>query len=168
MTEAPRKTCKASHITLSQMMQPDQANVMGNVHGGWIMKLVDEAGGLACIRHSNSRCVTVAIDQMTFKHPIRIGDLVFLEAEVSYTGRTSMETEVNVYAENVITGQRWHTNKAYLVYVALDENGRPKPVPPVIPETDEEKDRFDAGEARQTHRLKQARLADKQDKNGQA
>jgi uncharacterized protein (TIGR00369 family) len=165
MDEPKPKTCRASHVTLSQMMQPEMANVMGNVHGGWIMKLVDEAGGLACIRHSNNRCVTVAIDQMTFKHPIRIGDLVQLEAEVSYTGRTSMEAEVNVYAENVRTGQRWHTNKAYLVYVALDDSGQPTPVPPVIPETDEEKDRFAAGEARQVHRLKQARLAEKNGRN---
>ncbi|MBI3159068.1 MAG: acyl-CoA thioesterase [Chloroflexi bacterium] len=165
MDEQKRKTCKASHVTLSQMMQPEMANAMGNIHGGWIMKLVDEAGGLACIRHSNHRCVTVAVDQMTFKHPIRIGDLVMLEAEVSYTGRTSMEAEVNVYAENVRTGQRWHTNRAYLVYVALGDDGNPTPVPPVIPESDEEKDRFTAGEARQVHRLKQARLAEKNGKN---
>lgn len=161
MEDHKPKTCRASHVTLSQMMQPEMANVMGNVHGGWIMKMVDEAGGLACIRHANSRCVTVAIDQMTFKHPIRIGDLVQLDAEVSYTGNTSMEAEVNVYAENVATGQRWHTNKAYLVYVALDDKGKPRPVPPVIPETEEEKDRFSAGEARQIHRLKQAKLAEK-------
>ncbi len=151
------KKPQTSKVTLSQIMQPNQANFHGNVHGGWIMKLVDEAGGLACIRHAQHRVVTVAVDQMTFKHPIKIGDLVIFEAEVSYVGRTSMEAEVNVFAENPITCQRWHTNTAYLVYVALDERGKPTRVPPLILETDEEKQRFEDGKARQSHRLAQAK-----------
>ena len=150
------KRSEASKITLSQIMQPSQANVSGNVHGGWIMKLVDEAGGLACVRHAQSRVVTVAVDQLTFKHPIKIGDLIILEAGISYVGNTSMETEVNVYAENPITSERWHTNTAYLVYVALDETGKPKSVPPLILETEGEKQRFEEGKDRQRHRLEQA------------
>jgi uncharacterized protein (TIGR00369 family) len=150
------KKPQTSKVTLSQIMQPNQANLHGNVHGGWIMKLVDEAGGLACIRHAQHRVVTVAVDQFTFKHPIKIGDLVIFEAEVSYVGRTSMEVEVNVFAENPITCQRWHTNTANLVYVALDERGKPTRVPPLILETDEEKQRFEDGKARQAHRLAQA------------
>ena len=126
------KKSQTSKVTLSQIMQPNQANFHGNVHGGWIMKLVDEAGGLACIRHAQHRVVTVAVDQLTFKHPIKIGDLVIFEAEVSYVGSTSLEVEVNVFAENPITCQRWHTNTAYLVYVALDERGKPTRVPPLI------------------------------------
>src|SRR5512134_1356917 len=94
------KPMSASRITLSQLMHPEHANLLGNVHGGWIMKLVDEAGALACMRHSQRRVVTVAIDSLIFRHPIRIGDLVTLSAEVTFTGRTSMEAEVQVQAEN--------------------------------------------------------------------
>jgi acyl-CoA hydrolase len=112
------------------------------VHGGMIMKLVDEAGALACMRHSQQRVVTVSIDQMTFRHPIRLGDLVTFNAEVSFVGRTSMEVEVNVFAENVRNGKRWHTNTAYLVYVALDDQDQPCQVPPLVFE-------------RQAHRLAQ-------------
>lgn len=150
------KRAEVSKITLSQIMQPSQANASGNVHGGWIMKLIDEAGGLACVRHAQNRVVTVVVDQLTFKHPIKIGDLVILEAELSYVGNTSMETEVNVYAENPITCERWHTNTAYFVYVALDDTGRPTKVPPLIVETKDEKQRFEEGKARQGYRLEQA------------
>ena len=136
-------------------MQPEHANSQGNVHGGWIMKLVDEAGALACMRHAQRRVVTVAVDQMTFRQPIRIGDLVTLTAEVSYVGRTSMEAEVQVIAENPITGECTHTNTAYLVYVALDEERRPAPVPPLIPETEAERKRMEQGRIRQAHRLSQ-------------
>src|SRR5512145_2714340 len=100
------KTVSASRVTLAQLMQPEHANNLGNVHGGWIMKLVDEAGALACMRHAQQRVVTVALDQMVFREPIRITDLVTLCAEVSYVGRTSMEAEVTVTAENPITGER--------------------------------------------------------------
>ena len=110
----PSKPIRASRISLAQMMQPEHANNLGNVHGGWIMKLVDEAGALACMRHAQRRVVTVAINSMIFRHPIKTSDLVILNAEVTYTGRTSIEAEVQVIAENPITGQRWHTNTAYL------------------------------------------------------
>jgi uncharacterized protein (TIGR00369 family) len=147
------KTISASRISIAQLMQPEHANNLGNVHGGWIMKLVDEAGALACMRHSGRRVVTVAIDQMVFHHPIKIGHLVILNAEVSYTGRTSMEAEVQVQAENPLTGERTDTNTAYLVFVALDENGHPASVPPIIAETDEEKQKLEKGKERQARRL---------------
>jgi len=136
-------------------MQPEQANIMGDVHGGWIMKLVDEAGALAAMRHSQCRVVTVAIDQMSFHEPIRIGDLVMLSAEVTYVGRTSIETRVRVEAENPMSGEKTHTNTAYVVYVALDEPGRPKVVPPLITETDAQRQRQLEGEARQRYRRAQ-------------
>jgi uncharacterized protein (TIGR00369 family) len=136
-------------------MQPEQANIMGDVHGGWIMKLVDEAGALAAMRHSQCRVVTVAIDQMSFHEPILIGDLVMLTAEVTYVGRTSMETRVRVIAENPLSGERTHTNTAYVVYVALDDDGRPRAVPPLIAETDPQVERMRAGEARQAYRKQQ-------------
>jgi acyl-CoA hydrolase len=135
-------------------MHPEHANLLGNVHGGWIMKLVDEAGALACMRHAQRRVVTVAIDSMVFRQPIRIGDLVILEGEVTYAGRTSMEAVVQVTAENPITGEQTNTNTAYLVYVALDDTGRPTPVPPLKAETVEQQQRMDQARARQERRLK--------------
>jgi uncharacterized protein (TIGR00369 family) len=153
-TNAP-KPIRASRVTLSQLMHPEHANLLGNVHGGWIMKLVDEAGALACMRHAQKKVVTVAIDSMTFRQPIRIGDLIILNAEVTYTGRTSMEAEVQVLAENPITGERTHTNNAYLVYVALDDEGKPTSVPPLKAETDDEKRKMEQAKERQERRLKQ-------------
>ena len=149
------KSIRASRISIAQLMQPEHANNLGNVHGGWIMKLVDEAGALACMRHAQRRVVTVAIDSMVFRQPIRIGDLIILNAEVTYAGRTSMEAEVQVQAENPVTGERTHTNTAYLVYVALDDNGNPIPVPPLKAETEEEKQKMEQANERQRRRLKQ-------------
>lgn len=151
----PPKPMRASRISISQLMHPEHANLLGNVHGGWIMKLVDEAGALACMRHSQRRVVTVAIDSMVFRNPIKIGDLVILNAEVTYTGRTSLEAQVEVQAENPITGERTHTNTAYLVYVALDDNGKPTSVPPLQAETEEEKRKMQQAEERQARRLTQ-------------
>jgi uncharacterized protein (TIGR00369 family) len=145
---------RASRVTISQLMHPEHANLLGNVHGGWIMKLVDEAGALACMRHAQKKVVTVAIDSMTFREPIRIGDLIILNAEVTYTGRTSMEAEVQVLAENPVTGERTHTNTAYLVYVALDDKGKPAPVPPLKAETADEKRKMTDALERQEQRLK--------------
>jgi len=149
------KTMRASRVTLSQLMHPEHANLLGNVHGGWIMKLVDEAGALASMRHAQRKVVTVAIDSMVFRQPIRIGDLIILNAEVTYTGRTSLEAEVQVQAENPITGERMHTNTAYLVYVALDDYGRPTTVPPLEAETEEDKQKMARAKARQERRLKE-------------
>lgn len=149
------KPISASRISLAQLMQPEHANYGGNVHGGWIMKLVDEAGALACMRHAQRRVVTVTVDSMTFRLPIRTSDLVILKAEVTYTGRTSMEAEVKVIAENPITGEHWETNTAYLVYVALDDNGRPTPVPALFAETPEEEMKLEEARIRQARRLEE-------------
>jgi acyl-CoA hydrolase len=149
------KPMRASRIQLAQMMMPEHANIHGNVHGGWIMKLVDEAGALASTRHAAHRTVTVAIDQMVFRHPIHIGDLVLFNAEVTYAGRTSMEVEVDVIAENPISGEQIHTNAAYLVYVAIDDYDKPTRIPPLVAETPEEQTRMDAALERQHSRLAQ-------------
>ena len=149
------KSVRASRVTLSQLMHPEHANLLGNVHGGWIMKLVDEAGALACMRHAQKKVVTVAIDSMKFRQPIRIGDLIILNAEVTYTGKTSMEAEVQVLAENPVTGEQIHTNNAYLVYVALDDEGHPTKVPGLIVETEEEKERMTQAQKRQAYRISQ-------------
>lgn len=151
MTKA--KTSHASRVYLSQLMQPEHANHHGNVHGGWIMKLVDEAGALSCMRHAQMRVVTVAVDSLVFREPIKIGDLVTFTAEVTYTGRTSMEAEVQVTAENPITGERTHTNTAYLVYVGLDDDNRPAPIPQLVAETEEEKARLELAQQHQKRRI---------------
>jgi uncharacterized protein (TIGR00369 family) len=150
------KTISASRVSLAQLMQPEHANNFGNVHGGWIMKLADECGALACMRHAGRRVVTVAIDRMTFHQPIRIGDLVTLTAEVTYTGRTSMEAEVHVVAENPVTGEQTHTNKAYIVYVALNEDGSRASVPPLLAGHETDHARIAQAQQRQQERLKQA------------
>jgi acyl-CoA hydrolase len=148
------KPSNISRVTLTQLMGPGSANTLGNVHGGYIMKLCDEAGGMAASKHSRRPVVTVAIDSMTFHSPVHIGNLVTVTAEVTWTGRTSMETRVVVIAEAVLTGEMTHTNTAYFVYVALGEQGRPTPVPPLLCQTEEEKSQFERAAERQAHRLR--------------
>jgi uncharacterized protein (TIGR00369 family) len=148
------KRVKDSQITLNQLMLPQHANPRGNIHGGVIMKLVDETGGLCAMRHAQRQVVTVAIDSMTFHSPIQVGELVTLEATLNWVGRSSMEVEVQVTAEDPLTGECTHTNTAFLVYVALDKDGRPTRVRPLILETDEERRRWAEAEGRQQDRLK--------------
>ncbi|MGH2537798.1 MAG: acyl-CoA thioesterase [Candidatus Promineifilaceae bacterium] len=148
------KPAAESRIVLSQLMGPGSANLLGNVHGGMIMKLCDEAAGMAASRHARRPSVTVALDSMTFHSPVHIGHLVTVTAEVTWTGRTSMETRVVVQAEDVLTGQTSHTNTAYFVYVALGPDGRPVPVPPLLCTTAEEKARFERAAERQAERLR--------------
>jgi len=133
-------------------MGPQEANVHGNVHGGVIMKMVDEAGALAAMRHANNLVVTVAIDSMTFMEPIRLGHLVICKAEVTYVGRTSMEVRVEVTTENPLEGNPRVTNAAYLVYVAIDDDGLPIEVPSLIYETSEEELHAQQGQERQAYR----------------
>jgi acyl-CoA hydrolase len=155
------KTVRASRIQLAQLMMPEHANTQGNVHGGWLMKLADEAGGLASTRHASHRTVTVAIDRMIFQHPVHVGDLVIFYAEVSFAGHSSMEVEVQVVAENPITGDRVDTNKAYLVYVAIDKDGKPTQVPPLVTETPEEEERMRLAGERQKRRLEEKAIRTK-------
>ncbi len=154
---APPRRIDDSRVVLSLLMGPTDANINGNVHGGNIMKLMDEAGGSAAMRHARRPVVTVAVDQVLFREPIHIGDLVTLTAELTYVGRTSMETRIEVTALNLLTGQSTHTNTAYFVYVALDDHGRPSPVPPLHLEGPEEQRQWEAAQARQAYRLAQRR-----------
>lgn len=153
------KTAAESVVTLAQLMLPNDANPSGDVHGGVVMKLVDTAAGLTAMRHANSRCVTVAMDSMTFEAPVHVGDLVHLRSVLTWTGRTSMEIEVTVEAENILAGTRRRTSTAYLVYVALDSDARPRPVPPLVPATAEERARWAAAERRRAVRLAHADAA---------
>jgi len=132
------RLASASAVSLIRYMGPTDANVLGNVHGGEIMKMVDSAGGLAAMKHCGGPVVTVAMDEMSFIEPVFVGDVVTVKAMVNDVGRTSLEVGVRVEAEDYVTGRKVHTSSAYLVYVGLDRDGRPTPVPPVIAETDQE------------------------------
>jgi acyl-CoA hydrolase len=134
-------------------MGVNAANTAGNVHGGWIMKLCDEVAGIAAIRHCGSKVVTAGMDRMTFLHPVMVGDLVVVRASVNAAWRTSMEVGVRVEAENVRTRETTHTSTAYLTMVALGDDGRPVEVPPIAPETDEERRREREAQVRRTNRL---------------
>ena len=131
------------------------ANVAGNVHGGTIMKLVDEVAGIAAIRHSGCRVVTAAVDRMTFLHPVFVGHLVTVRAKVNAAWRTSMEVGVRVESEDVRGGIVRHTSTAYLTMVALDDEGQPTEVPPVAPETTEEERRRREAQLRRDTRLRE-------------
>jgi acyl-CoA hydrolase len=142
-----------SRVTLVQQMAPTEANPLGNVHGGSVMKLVDTAAGLAATKHVRGPVVTVAMDEMSFLEPVYIHDVVMLRATVNDVGRTSLEVGVRVDAENYVTGRKVHTSSAYLVYVALDEDGKPRPVPPILAETPEEEQRQHEAKLRREARL---------------
>lgn len=149
------KTVSDSRVTLSRLMGPPDVNTLGNVHGGVIMKQVDEAGALAAMRHAQAPVVTVAVDSMTFMKPIFVGNLVQFNAELTYVGTTSMEARVEVIAENPLTGDRRISNTAYLVYVALDEHGNPQPVPELKYSSPEEEKRAQHAQERQAFRKAQ-------------
>jgi uncharacterized protein (TIGR00369 family) len=128
---SPRRIAD-SQTTLVQLMEITHANVAGIVHGGEVMKLVDTAAGIAAIKHAGGMCVTVSMDEMSFLHPVHGGDLVTVTASVNDVGNTSLEVGVRVEVEDVMSGERMHTSSAYLVFVALDEDGKPRPVPRLI------------------------------------
>jgi uncharacterized protein (TIGR00369 family) len=140
-------------------MLPAHANPMGNVHGGVILKIADEAAAICAMRHAQRQCVTVAIDSVSFHSPVHVGELLALHASLSYVGRTSMEIRVAVHAEDPITGLVTHTNSAHFVFVALDEAGAVTTVPQLELETDEERAFFEAGRERQAERVARARIA---------
>jgi acyl-CoA hydrolase len=153
MTLPKKKTPESSRVVLHQLMLPEHGNALGNVHGGVIMKMVDEAGAIAAMRHAQRPCVTMVIDSMTFRQPVHLGNLLLCDARVTYVGRTSIETTVHVHAENPITGEVTHTNSAHLVYVALGDDGRSIEVPRLELETDEDRRAFADGELRQSERV---------------
>jgi len=134
-------------------MQPEHANTLGDVHGGVLMKFIDEAGGLCATRHARRPAVTVAVDSLRFLSPVHVGNFVTFTAHLNWVGRTSMEVEVNVEAEDLLTGQKTHTNSAYLVFVALSQEERPVEVPSLILEDEDERRRWMQGAQRQTDRL---------------
>jgi acyl-CoA hydrolase len=142
---------------MAELMMPHMANVLGNVHGGVLLGMMDRVAAVSAIRHAQRTCVTVSVDRVHFREPIHVGELVTMYASVNFSHRTSLEVGVRVEAENVLTGQRRHTNSCYLTFVAIDGSGRPVAVPPVLPETDEERDRFRAAGQRREQRIAELR-----------
>lgn len=150
---APReKTVQESQVVMARQMMPNDANPWGFVHGGVIMKMVDEAAGSAAIRHARCRVATAALDFMSFLNPVHVGDLVTVKASVNDVGRTSMEIGVRVETENMLSGECLHTSSAYVVMVALADSGQPIEVPSLLPETPDEKRRMAAAKIRRAQR----------------
>lgn len=133
-----KKKASESMVQMEQLILPNDANMLNNLFGGRLLQWIDAAGAMAAMKHSRKEVVTVAVDSVEFRHPVRVGDMVKLNAKVTWTGRTSMEVKVNVFCEKPKTGEIIKTNKAFMTLVALDENGMPAPVPELVPETDEE------------------------------
>ncbi len=147
------KSPSMSQIEMTQLVLPNDTNVLGNLLGGRLMHWIDIAGAMAASRHSNKVVATVALDSLDFRHPVRMGEFVILKAKLTWVGRTSMEVTVSVFAENYETGSVIQTNKAYITYVALDYDGNPTPVPSILPETAEEKKDYMEAEQRRNARL---------------
>lgn len=147
------KTVRQSQAEYSELALPNDANTLGNLLGGKVMHLVDLAGAISAIRHARTAVVTASVDHMNFIHPIHIGQLIRLQASVNRVFQTSMEVGVKVLVEDLITGVLKHTSSAYLTFVALDEHGSRVPIPPVIPETEEECRRYEAAGRRREYRL---------------
>ncbi len=151
------KKIRESQTEIAQIMYPEHANPAGNVHGGHILKLVDQAAAIAGARHTHSNVVTASVDRMDFISPVFVGNVVFAKASINYTGRTSMEIGVRIEAECLRTGTHTHVGSAYLTFVALDDNDKPTEIPQILPETEEEKRRYNGAKNRRELRLKQAK-----------
>ncbi len=149
------KRARDSSVVMVQAMTPQDANISGNVHGGVIMKLIDTAAGVVGTRHAQANVVTASVDRLDFHYPVYIGDLVTLKASLNLVGKTSMEVGVRVEAENLRTRKVRHTASAYLTMVALDENGRPTELPPLIMETPDEIRRNSEAKSRREARLRE-------------
>ena len=149
-----RPVAESQHET-AEIMMPQHANNLGHVFGGVVLAMVDKTAAVAAIRHARMSCVTVSVDRVDFREPIHVGDLVIVKSSVNFVGRTSMEIGVRVEAEDMISGSRRHTNSCYLTFVAVDRNGRPVAIPPVIPESEIEKRRFSAAQLRRKRRLEE-------------
>lgn len=148
------KSPRESMVEMTELVLPNDTNLLGNLLGGKLMHLVDIAGAMAAQRHCNNIVVTAAIDSVEFKHPVKSGEIVTLKAKVTWVGRTSIEVAVEVFSENYMTGERKFTNKAYLTFVAVDQQGKPVEVCGLLVETEEERLEYEAAANRRCERLK--------------
>jgi len=150
------RTAEDSAVIMTELIMPNDANALGNCMGGRVMHLIDIAAAIAARRHARRTCVTAAIDEIVFHEPVPVGSVLVLEASVNYAGKTSMEVGVRVAMESAASGQRSHCASAYLTFVALDENGRPTPVPPLLAKTkDQQRRQREAAERRERRLARQ-------------
>lgn len=157
MAENSQRPCKKVSDSVTEMTElvlPNDTNLLGNLLGGRLMHWIDIAGALAASRHSNCVVATAALDSLDFRHPVRVGEVVRLKARITWVGNTSMEVRVDVYCENMRTGATIKSNKAYITFVALDDSGKPVQVPSLCLETEEERKEFAMAEKRREMRLK--------------
>lgn len=147
------RTPRDSRVEMVELVLPNDANTMGNVLGGRVLHWIDLAAAIVAHRHCRSETVTVSLDQMSFLAPIKVGQLAVIAAKMTYTGRTSMEIRVDVQCEDLLSGERKQTSTAYLTFVAVDKQGRPAPVPPLVLETDEDRREWREAESRRAARL---------------
>lgn len=148
------KSVQESKVEMTELVLPSHTNALGGIFGGQIMAWIDVAAAIAASRHSRSTCVTASIDRLAFEAPVKLSQVVCIYASVNYTHRTSMEIGVRVDSEDLPTGNRKHVASAYLTFVAIDEMGKPREVPPVIADTEEEKRRYEEAQVRRESRLK--------------
>lgn len=154
------KTPSESATEMVQVVLPNDANPLGFILGGTVMHLIDIAGAIAAHRHTRSLLVTAAVDGLQFLHPIKVGDLIILQSRVTATWTTSLEVEVEVFSEEILSGVRRMTSRAYLTFVAVDQEGHRHPIPPLMLETDAERDKRQEAEVRRAERLKARRALD--------
>jgi acyl-CoA hydrolase len=164
MSELEPKPVRVSQVSTSEIVLPEATNTHGTIFGGRVVSLMDIACSIAASRHCRRPVVTASIDEVHFLAPIKLGYVVELHASVNYTARSSMEVGVRVEAENPRTGERSHTASAYLTFVALDQHGRPAPVPPVVAETDDQRRRQRAAHQRRALRLERRKASQQHDR----
>jgi acyl-CoA hydrolase len=152
-TEPVLRTVRQTQSEFSEICLPNDTNMLNTMLGGHVMHLVDVCGAIAAVRHARCAVVTASVDQMTFLHPVHVGELVRLRSQVNRVFRTSMEVGVKVWVENLLTGQIRHTSSAYLTFVAIDAAGSRVVLPPITPETEEEKRRYEEAAERRAYRL---------------
>ena len=151
--ERPCKSVQDSLVEMTELVLPNDTNLLGNLLGGRLMHWIDIAGALTASKHSNCVVATAALDSLYFRHPVRVGEMVCLKSRITWVGNTSMEVRVDVYCENLITGNVIKSNEAYITYVALDKNGNPTQVPSLCLNTEEEKIEFEKAAKRREMRL---------------
>src|SRR4029077_7217668 len=150
----PGRPVSASRTEMTELVLPQDSNLIGNILGGRVMHMIDIAGAIAALRHCHRQVVTVSVDHLDFVNPVRVGDLIVLEAQCNRAFHTSVEVGVEVFSEDSAAGLRKHTTKAFLTFVALDEVGKPVPVPPLKMQTNEERKRYGEAEERGAMRTK--------------
>ncbi len=152
-TSLPAKPVRESQVEMTELVLPNDANTFGNILGGKVMHLIDIAGAIAARRHTRRPVVTVEVDSLSFHSPIKVGNIIVLKASVNRAFRTSLEVGVKVFSEDTVSGEVKHTASAYLTFVALDDQGKPAPIPALLPQTAEEKRRFEEAAERRKARL---------------